>query len=124
MNNLNTKTNDDDDASSYHIIDPKAFFQISNPFVTLTTIPAVKPLEEEEEEDPCNINKNNKTLLLIGGCHYPLTLNQKGVQITIASVCLTCDSPGAYYHGTNTYCNSAVCTGGDQAKLNVTHTCI
>jgi hypothetical protein len=39
--------------------------------------------------------------------------------IVISDISLLCDSPGAYYYGSNKYRNSASCQGGDKAKLTV-----
>ena len=39
--------------------------------------------------------------------------------VQVQNVSLTCDSPGAYYYGSNTYRDSTTCTQGDKAKLLV-----
>lgn len=40
--------------------------------------------------------------------------------IQISRMTILCDTPGAYYYGSNAYRNSEVCMSGDKAKLNVT----
>jgi hypothetical protein len=40
--------------------------------------------------------------------------------IIVTDMSLVCDSPGAYYYGSNKYRNSASCQSGDKAKLKVT----
>ncbi|KAL7566767.1 hypothetical protein ACA910_019364 [Epithemia clementina (nom. ined.)] len=42
-----------------------------------------------------------------------------GLHLTLTSIYLTCDSPGAYYQGSSTYRNSHVCTAGDKAQVNI-----
>jgi hypothetical protein len=39
--------------------------------------------------------------------------------IVVSDIVLVCDSPGAYYYGSNKYRNSATCQAGDKAKLTV-----
>jgi hypothetical protein len=39
--------------------------------------------------------------------------------IVVTDIVLVCDSPGAYYYGSNKYRNSASCQAGDKAKLTV-----
>lgn len=39
--------------------------------------------------------------------------------IVVSDIVLVCDSPGAYYYGSNKYRNSASCQAGDKAKLTV-----
>ena len=39
--------------------------------------------------------------------------------VTITSVYLTCDSPGAYYYGTSSYRKSFVCNEYDKANLGI-----
>jgi len=40
--------------------------------------------------------------------------------IIVSDISLLCDSPGAYYYGSNKYRNSATCQAGDKAKLQIT----
>jgi hypothetical protein len=40
--------------------------------------------------------------------------------IVVSDIVLVCDSPGAYYYGSNKYRNSATCQAGDKARLTVT----
>jgi len=37
--------------------------------------------------------------------------------VIVEELVITCDSPGAYYYGSNKYRNSATCMGGDKARL-------
>jgi hypothetical protein len=39
--------------------------------------------------------------------------------IVVTDLVLVCDSPGAYYYGSNKYRNSATCQAGDKARLTV-----
>jgi hypothetical protein len=39
--------------------------------------------------------------------------------IQVTRLWLTCDTPGAYYYGSNAYRNSEVCMSGDKANLEV-----
>jgi hypothetical protein len=39
--------------------------------------------------------------------------------IVVSDIVLVCDSPGAYYYGSNKYRNSATCQAGDKARLTV-----
>jgi hypothetical protein len=39
--------------------------------------------------------------------------------VTVQSVFLTCDSPAAYYYGSDTYRQSPVCMSSDRANLQV-----
>jgi hypothetical protein len=39
--------------------------------------------------------------------------------IVVSDIVLVCDSPGAYYYGSNKYRNSASCQAGDKAKLTI-----
>ena len=50
-------------------------------------------------------------------------VNKHGIIISISSIHLVCDSPGAYYQGSNTYRNSATCMTGDTAKLTIDCKC-
>lgn len=52
-------------------------------------------------------------------CMNQPQVNEHGIIITISSIHLVCDSPGAYYQGSNTYRNSATCRSGDTAKLTI-----
>ena len=50
-------------------------------------------------------------------------VTKHGIIISISSIHLVCDSPGAYYQGSNTYRNSATCMTGDTAKLTIDCKC-
>lgn len=39
--------------------------------------------------------------------------------VTVSSLILTCDSPGAYYYGSSTYRNSEVCMSNDKANIKL-----
>jgi hypothetical protein len=39
--------------------------------------------------------------------------------ITVSSLSILCDTPGAYYSGSNAYRNSPVCVSNDKAKLDI-----
>jgi hypothetical protein len=41
-------------------------------------------------------------------------------RITVSSLSILCDTPGAYYSGSNAYRNSPVCVTNDKAKLDIT----
>ena len=43
----------------------------------------------------------------------------KASKIKVRKVILLCDSPGAYYYGSNTYRNSRVCMSNDKANLQL-----
>lgn len=40
--------------------------------------------------------------------------------VRVSQMTVLCDTPGAYYYGSNAYRNSEVCMSGDKAKLNIT----
>jgi hypothetical protein len=44
--------------------------------------------------------------------------------ITVSSLSILCDTPGAYYSGSNAYRNSPVCVSNDKAKLDIICKCL
>ena len=45
--------------------------------------------------------------------------NRQKPQISVSLLSVVCDTPGAYYSGSNAYRNSHVCIGGDKAKMDL-----
>jgi hypothetical protein len=52
------------------------------------------------------------------------TAHRDKPQISVSLLSVVCDTPGAYYSGSNAYRNSHVCVGGDLAKIDIWCTCM
>ena len=72
--------------------------------------------------DRCNANQrqlgdNNQNNNDDGEINGELHVYSTCTGVTVQSMYLTCDSPGAYYYGSGSYRNSDRCKYGDKAKL-------
>ena len=105
------EVHDDDDAAAAAYYNPNAAVTSSSndDTTTTTTMTSTQILNPVVTSDyDCGSSSTSRRSR---HRHAP------GVSVSLLSI--VCDTPGAYYSGSNAYRNSHVCVGGDKAKMDL-----